>query len=475
MRSSVNSNLNPNVIKTNFTIYYIILFALILSISPHVLFANALPNFSDLVKKNGPAVVNISSVQKAKPQVFRHKAYRNDAPDVLRYFFGENFELPQEDKLSLGSGFIISKDGYILTNYHVIEGADEVIVRLQDRRELTAKIIGSDSKSDLALLKIEAKNLPKVTLGKSKNLSVGEWVLAIGTPFGFEASATKGIVSYLGRSLSATDYVPYIQTDVPINSGNSGGPLFNLKGEVVGINSRIYSHTGGFMGLSFAIPIDTAMHVVEQIKTYGKVRRGWLGVSIRDVNTLEQDSLGLDNLSGAYVVDIVKNSPAGKAGILSGDIILSFDNKKVDNASSLPVFVGETEIDSQVTVEILRDKTRQRVEVQISTLPGEAELNAQNGQRGLGDKLGLSVQAINNDQEYRWGISFGVSVESVLNDPAMRAGILEGDIITRVNNQEVADIDQYNRILAALPHNKWIPVLVYRQGRPVRLPVHLLP
>jgi len=302
-----------------------------------------LPDFTKLVEEHSKAVVNISTSQKERfgqksPHDFNGGSDRNEIiDDLMRRFFeppgnASPHGPSDKDVSSLGSGFIISEDGYIITNHHVIAGADEIIVRLSDRRELVAKVIGSDKRSDVALLKVEAKNLPILETGSSKNLKVGEWVVAIGSPFGFDHSVTAGIVSAKGRSLPSENYIPFIQTDVAINPGNSGGPLFNLKGEVVGINSQIYSRTGGFMGVSFAIPVDVAKRVVEQLKSKGKVSRGWLGVFIQEITPDLATSFGLKSPKGALIVEVMKEGPA-KGILQQGDIVIKFDGKEIADAS----------------------------------------------------------------------------------------------------------------------------------------------
>lgn len=455
--------------------------ALILSfamfIFSHPVQAEGLPDFADLVKKNGDTVVNISSVQHAKAMnAYPYGRNGEEVPDILRYFFGEGIQIQPQEKKSLGSGFIISKDGYILTNNHVVQDADEVIVRLHDRRELTAEVVGTDAKSDLALIKIDADKLPVVKIGKSANLQVGEWVLAIGSPFGFEASATKGIVSHLGRSLPSENYVPFIQTDVPINPGNSGGPLFNMSGEVVGINSQIYSRTGGFMGLSFAIPIDTAMDVVDQIKKHGKVQRGWLGVVIQEVSKDLADSFGLEKPEGALVAQVVEKSPAADAGIKEGDVILEFNGKKVETSSHLPILVGSANVDSLVDVNVLRQNKIRALKVRIGALP-EEEGSIPNKQmdKPMADKLGLIVSDIDKEQIQRWQVSVGAVVRQVIANPALEAGIQPGDIITQLNNREVDGRESYQEVLQSIPDDKWIPVLVYRRGKPVYIPLYIPP
>jgi serine protease Do len=435
--------------------------------------AESLPDFADLVKKNGPAVVNISSVQRPKAMNSYGRG-NEEVPDILRYFFGDGIQIQPQEKKSLGSGFIISKDGYVLTNNHVVQDADEVIVRLHDRRELVADVVGSDSKSDLALLKIDADKLPVVKMGKSAELQVGEWVLAIGSPFGFEASATKGIVSHLGRSLPSENYVPFIQTDVPINPGNSGGPLFNMDGEVVGINSQIYSRTGGFMGLSFAIPIDTAMNVVEQIKKHGKVQRGWLGVVIQEVNKDLADSFGLEKPEGALVAQVIEKSPAANAGIKEGDVILEFNGENVATSSDLPIFVGATTVDSLIDVKVLRQKKMRTLKARIGALPEEeGSVPHKQLDKPMADKLGLIVSDLDRDQVQRWQVNVGVLVRQVIGNPALEAGIQAGDIITQLNNREVDGRESYQEVLQSIPDDKWIPVLVYRRGKPVYIPLYI--
>jgi serine protease Do len=314
--------------------------------------AAVLPDFADLVEKQGPSVVNISTTTTVRPDA-RGPQMPNipeDDPafDMFRRFFpGPNGGMPgqprEQESHSLGSGFVINADGYILTNAHVVDGADEVVVKLSDKREFKARVIGADKRTDVALIRIDGKNLPQVSLGDPGKLRVGEWVLAIGSPFGFESTVTAGIVSAKGRSLPQENFVPFIQTDVAINPGNSGGPLFNMKGEVVGINSQIYSRTGGFMGLSFAIPIDVAMDIAEQLKSNGKVTRGRIGVQIGPVTKDVAESIGLGKPEGALVSAVEPDSPAAKAGVEAGDVITKFDGKAIEKVSDLPRLVGNTQ------------------------------------------------------------------------------------------------------------------------------------
>ena len=326
--------------------HFLIGFCLLSMFAATAVQARSLPDFVGLAKENSPAVVNISIKQHKSASRFRHNFQMPDLPEdspfneFFKRFFderqGSDDEPREYETQSLGSGFIISDDGYILTNNHVVDEADEVIVRLSDRREFKAEVIGKDKRSDVALLKIAADNLPKVVqIGSTEDLEVGEWVLAIGSPFGFDHSVTSGIVSAKGRNLPSENYVPFIQTDVAINPGNSGGPLFNLDGEVVGVNSQIYSRTGGYMGLSFAIPIEMAMDVAEQLKTNGRVTRGWLGVLIQDVTRELADSFGMDHPKGALVARVMPDSPASVAGLQPGDVILEFNGMEITSSSKL--------------------------------------------------------------------------------------------------------------------------------------------
>jgi serine protease Do len=346
------------------------------SLSAGTAYASSLPQFTELVKQNSPAVVNISTKQSVSPQEMLPEALQspeNDAlfDELLKRFLengsgaGKSLDF---DSKSRGSGFIYSSDGYIVTNYHVVESADEITVRLNDGRELPAQLIGSDERTDVAVLKVAAKGLPVLKMGVSDKLEVGEWVLAIGSPFGFDHSATAGIVSAKGRSLPNENYVPFIQTDVAINPGNSGGPLFNLAGEVVGINSQIYSRSGGFMGVSFAIPIDVAQGVIEQLKSTGAVSRGWLGVYVQEIDTKLAQSFQMAKPEGALVAEVMPDGPA--AGVLNqGDVILSFDDKPVTNSAALPLLVGSTAIGKTVELAVLRAGKYKAVSLILTELP----------------------------------------------------------------------------------------------------------
>jgi serine protease Do len=448
--------------------------------------ARSLPDFTELVEHNRAAVVNISTTQRRTipadrprmPRGFEMPDLPEDSPfrEFFRRFFGEG-EIEEFDAQSLGSGFIISQDGFIISNNHVVRNADEVIVRLSDRREYKAKVVGTDEPSDVALLKIDAEGLPAVRLGTGYELKVGEWVLAIGSPFGFDHSVTAGIVSAKGRSLPRENYVPFIQTDVAINPGNSGGPLFNLQGEVVGVNSQIFSRTGGFMGLSFAIPIDVAMDVADQLRDKGRVSRGWLGVLIQDVTRELAESFGMAKPEGALVAKVLEGSPAERAGFEVGDILLSFDEHSIERSSDLPPIVGRTRVGREVAVELLRGGQSIALKVTTDELPADDELQV--AAAGTPDdveetKLGLVVRDMTDEERASVDpAEQGVVVSRVSTGPAERAGIRTGDLILMLNNQKVANSDDFERLAAELPQGKAVSVLVQRQGNPIFLALKL--
>jgi serine protease Do len=435
-------------------------------------YAANLPEFTELVAENAAAVVNISTVNKKQNNGLSQLAPNLQMPegtpfdDLFRHFFDNpNNQQPQPyEGRSLGSGFVLSSDGYILTNHHVIKDAEEIIVRFSDRSEYEAKVLGSDERSDVALLKVDAKNLKTVKLGDSTSLKVGEWVLAIGTPFGFDHSATAGIISALGRSLPSDSYVPFIQTDVAINPGNSGGPLFNLDGEVIGINSQIYSRTGGFMGVSFAIPMDVVMDVVAQIKSNGYVSRGWLGVAIQDVNRELAESFGLDKPQGAIVSRVIPESPAAKAGFEAGDVILSFNGKSIESSSALPPIVGRTEVGKSVPVKVMRNNKLKTISVVIEQLPEEEKVAQKTGKSGglVSDKLSIEVANLTSEQQEQFQTQEGVMVVDVNQGAAADAGIRRGDLLLSINNQKIKDADTLMELVSDLPSDRAIPVLVQR-------------
>jgi serine protease Do len=445
-----------------------------------------LPDFTEMVKANGKAVVNISTTQKASPEATNApvpdeqqmpEGIPPEMEELFKHFFnGQGGEMPR-DTQSLGSGFIISQDGYVLTNHHVVKDADEIVVKLTDRRELVAKLIGSDARTDVALLKVEATDLPVVTIGSPGNLQVGEWVLAIGSPFGFEQSVTAGIVSAKGRSLPGGNYVPFIQTDVAINPGNSGGPLFNMEGKVVGINSQIYSRSGGFMGLSFSIPMDVVMNVVDQIKTKGKAAHGWLGVQIQDVTRELAESFGMKKPQGALVAKIIPGSPAEKANLQIGDIITEFNGQAIDKSSDLPPMVGITPIDENAKLTVIRQGEIKTVNFKVGLLPEEVDKMAENKaspQHQVADRLGLVVTNLTDAQrDALQGLKNGVLVQDVGKGAAKEAGIQRGDVILRLQNNVIRDVADFDKIVKALPVGKSIAVLIQRQGSPIFLALKL--
>ncbi len=406
-----------------------------------------LPDFTDLADKQSPAVVNITTTQDAKQMKRGHKMPEpDDMMDFFRRFMppeGERFMPPRRGQ---GSGFLISSDGYILTNAHVVDDVDEVTVKLNDKREFRAKVIGSDARTDVALIKINADNLPRVTIGDPNRLKVGEWVLAIGAPFGFENSVTAGIVSAKGRSLPDENYVPFIQTDAAVNPGNSGGPLFNLKGEVVGINSQIISRNGGYMGLSFSIPIDVAMDVADQLKSEGKVNRGRLGIVIQEVTADLADSFGLKSPHGALVSDVEPGSPADKAGVQVSDIILKFDGKTVNSSIDLPRLVGATKPGTRSTLSIWRKGSMKELSVSVGELSDAKVAAAKQTDKKKTNRAGLSVTELTKEQKSVLKLNNGVLVEEA-SGIAARAGIEAGDVIVAVNNQEVNSAEELARLL----------------------------
>jgi len=441
----------------------------------------ALPDFTEIVDESKNSVVNISTKTKNK----RSSGKKYNIPELPegspfgelfdKFFEQDEFDRRRRDAQSLGSGFIISGDGYILTNHHVISGADEVIVRMANRKEYVAKIIGSDEASDVAVLKVDAEDLPTLKLGDSDELKVGEWVLAIGSPFGFDATVTAGIVSAKGRSLPSDNYVPFIQTDVAINPGNSGGPLFNLDGEVVGINSQIYSRSGGFMGLSFAIPIEMAVDVANQIKETGAVSRGWLGVLIQEVTRELAESFGMENPHGALVAKVLENSPAAEAGLEVGDVIVEFNGKKVMRSSGLPPLVGRALVGKQAQVTVIRDQRRQNIGVVIEQLPNpttQAAFTPEEDPAGEDSALGMKVEALGSEARKRLKIESGVKVVEVDElGPASDAGIQQGDVITMIDNRAVESIDDFEKITDQLTSGKSVALLVQRRAGPVFLAI----
>ena len=443
-------------------VYFAFVAGIILGASAY---AKELPDFTELVEKQGPAVVNISTTQ-----IIRGAQGFPFAEGDPYYEFFRRFapQMPRErESQSLGSGFIISADGYIMTNAHVVESADKITVRLTDKREFHAKVIGADKRTDVALLKIEATGLPIINVGNPDKLKVGEWVVAIGSPFGFDSSVTAGIVSAKGRSLPQDNFVPFIQTDVAINPGNSGGPLFNMSGEVVGINSQIYTRSGGSMGLSFAIPIDVATQVTEQLRTSGKVTRGRIGVMIQELTRELAESFGLAKPAGALISNVEKNGPADKAGIEASDVILKFDGRPVDRSSDLPRIVAATKPGSKVVVELWRKGTTKHVTVEIAEMQEEGMV-ARSAKKLVDDvagmiaRLGIVVSELSKEQLQELEASGGLLVEEVKGAAARAAGLQQGDVLLAIGNTSIRSLSQFNEILKQIPKGRNVALLVRR-------------
>lgn len=434
----------------------------------------SLPDFTELVEKAAPAVVNITATRKV---VSRAEPNQEEMPELFRRFF-RDYQGRNNPRPSTGSGFLISSDGYLLTNHHVVEGAEEIIVALSDRREREATLVGADPLSDLALLKIDERDLPAVSIGSSESLDVGEWVMAIGSPFGFELSVTAGIVSAKGRSLpdERGNYVPFIQTDVAINPGNSGGPLFNLEGKVIGINSQIFTRSGGFMGLSFSIPIDVAMEVVEQLKDKGSVSRGWLGVQIQRVDRDLAESFGLDRAAGALVTRVFADSPADKAGLEEGDIIVEFGGRAIDLSSDLPQVVGRIKAGSETSMDVVRNGELLEIAVKVGELDAQTPLAQSVQPRSPAEnRLGIQVRALADDEKTELAADVGVVVVDVAAGPGKRANLVAGDVITSMNNQWLDSVADFERALAELPGGVAIPVRIVRGQQPQFIAIKLDP
>ncbi|NWN81489.1 MAG: DegQ family serine endoprotease [Halomonas sp.] len=435
--------------------------------------ARELPDFTELVGEAAPGVVNISTTRVVESRNPFQGFGGEEVPEIFRHFFGDRFPVPPgrtpgkpQERQSLGSGFIISDDGYIMTNAHVVDGADEILVRLNDRRELPAELVGSDERTDVAVLKVDTDDLPTLRLGDSDNLEVGEWVAAIGSPFGFDHSVTAGIVSAIDRTLPRDAYVPFIQTDVAINPGNSGGPLFNLDGEVVGINSQIFTRSGGFMGLSFAIPINVAMDVADQLRNDGEVSRGWLGVMIQPVSRDLAESFGMDDPRGALVADLDPEGPAAAGGLEAGDVILEVDGTSVHDSSALPRLIGRTAPGSDVELELMRDGERRSLEVTLGDWPDSGNTPAGESRDSDQARLGVTVTELDAEQRERQGIEGGVRIVAV--DPsgaAAKAGLRPGDILVSIDHQAVSSASELVTLASELPTDRAVPVRLYRDGR----------
>ncbi|NOT65166.1 MAG: DegQ family serine endoprotease [Methylotenera sp.] len=469
---------------------WIAVFGLMASVNTNV-YAKDLPDFTTLAENHGAEVVNISVTQTMRADTGLSPFPGLEGDEQLQEFFkrfgipnmpgmpgapGQNGS-PQPDykSQSLGSGFIISSDGYILTNAHVISDADEVIVKLADKREFKAKVIGADKRTDVALVKIEATGLPKANVGDPSKLKVGEWVAAIGSPFGLENTMTAGIVSAKGRALPQENFVPFIQTDVAINPGNSGGPLYNLNGEVVGINSQIYSRSGGSMGLSFAIPIDVAIDVSNQLKATGKITRGWLGIAIQEITKELAESFGMKNTNGALVAGVEKNGPADKGGLVAGDVILKFDGKQIATSADLPRAVGATKPGKIVAVEILRKGSLKTLNMGIGEMPADPVDVAQPNKpvpKAEVNKIGLTLKELTPAQKKKLNGKNGLLVVDSIG-AAAQAGIRRGDVILGLNNSETQSVELFNKQINGVAAGKTVAVLVLRGESTLYVPIKI--
>ena len=431
-----------------------------------------LPDMSDIVARNGAAVVNISvsgTVKNPAMQELPGLDPNDPFYEFFRRFRGPQPRAGERQVRGQGSGFVLREDGIILTNAHVIAGADEVIVKLTDKREFKAKVLGSDKTSDVAVLKIEASNLPTLKIGRSANTRVGEWVLAIGSPFGFENSATAGIVSAKSRSLPDDNYVPFIQTDVPVNPGNSGGPLFNMAGEVIGINAQIYSRTGGYEGLSFAIPIEVAMNVEAQIVKYGKVQRGRLGITIQEVNQSLADSFGMSQATGALVSAIENGSPAAKGGLEPGDVILSVNGQEIKSSNELPPIIADLRPGEAAKLKIWRKNGARELELKVGAQK-EEKTAANDTKEAAQGRLGLALRALTAEERRQTGNKGGLLVENA-SGTAARAGIRAGDVLLSVNGEAVSTVEQVRGLINKA--SKRVALLIQRENSTLFVPIDL--
>lgn len=429
-------------------------------------FAQAqIQDWSELFEKNKPTVVSITITGEKKANIMQNP-FPQGSP--FEFFFDQQQAQRPRQIAGSGSGFILEQDGYIVTNAHVVQDADVITVHLSDRRELKAKLIGTDEKSDVAILKIDTKNLPTVKIGNSEILKVGQPVLAVGSPFGLDYTATQGIISSLGRNLPSDNYTPFIQTDAAVNPGNSGGPLFNVNGEVIGINSQIYSRTGSYAGVSFAIPIDLVMDVAKQLRENGKVSRGWLGVTIQEITPELADSYKMERPHGALISDVLKDSPAEKAKLKVGDVITKFNGKEIQESSALPANVGRIAAGSTAKLTVLRDNKTIEIDVKIEALPDDLDSISSNGTTS-NNKLGIEVAElpanISNIE--------GVIIRNVNKGPAQKAGINKDDIIREINGLPVRNLKDFNEIIAQAKDNNVLRILLQRQNRAIFVAIRL--
>ena len=433
----------------------------------------AYPDFTGIVEKNMPAVVIVnanrsSNTANSNNQFQTPPGMPDEFNDLFKKYFDERNNQPKRRQPSSGSGFILSSDGYIMTNHHVVNGADKINIITNDQTTYEASLIGSDKRSDLALLKIQANNLPVVKIASFDNVKLGEWVLAIGSPFGFNQTVTAGIVSGKQRKLAGDNYVPYIQTDVAINPGNSGGPLFNLSGEVIGVNAQIYSRTGGFMGVSFAIPSDTVNDVFYQLKTKGKVSRGWLGVYIQEIDDKLAKSFGLKKARGALVSKILPDSPAEKARFKQGDVILKFNDNEIKKSTDLPLIVGQSEVGKSFRVQIIRNKMITNLSVTLEELPTEDKIASIGTKKITSNSFsGISVRNLSPQDIKLLEIKSGVIVTNVDDNINNNFDVKANDVITKINNTIINNVDDFSKIMAKSKNNTYVNLLVYRQSTPL--------
>ena len=459
----------------------LLFFILTLSFSSNVFSQTNLPDFTSVVEKNIPAVVIVNATKQVKNNFNNSPFNSPDIPDDLRDYFGRFFDPKNNNNNqierqmpSVGSGFILTSDGYIMTNNHVVSDSIEISITLSDETVLEAKLIGSDSRSDLALLKVDGKDLPIVSVATADNLKVGEWVLAIGSPFGFSHTVTAGIVSGKQRKLPNESYVPYIQTDVAINPGNSGGPLFNLSGDVVGVNAQIYTRTGGFMGVSFAIPSETMLDVFSQLKDEGKVTRGWLGVFIQEVDKNLAKSFGMDKPTGAVIAKVLKDSPASKSGLKQGDVILKFNGETIKKSGDLPPLVGMTKVNAKVKVEILRNNQNLNIFVRIEELPAEEDIASIQQEKIKKTQMsGITVSDINDVTKRELNIYGGVRVDEVTSQQSNNSGIKIDDIITHINNEPIYNTQDFQSKIKDIGISNYANFLIYRNSNPLYLAIKI--
>ncbi|RFS30171.1 Do family serine endopeptidase [Acinetobacter cumulans] len=443
------------------------LYAAVFTVAATQVQAAAPVDFSNLVEQVSPAVVSVNVVKKLSQE----ELLQQQVPEILKRFFGNQVIIPQQrmpqEKTAYGSAFFISKDGYLLTNHHVVEDASKVTIVLNDRREIDAKVVGSDERTDVALLKVTGTNFPELRTGNVEQLKVGEPVLAIGSPFGFDYSASAGIVSAKMRNMMGETSVPFIQTDVALNPGNSGGPLFNQRGEVVGVNSRIFSGTGGYMGLSFSIPIDVAMDVAEQLKKNGKVTRTYLGVSLQDIDRNLAESYNLSKPEGSLITQVTPNSPAARAGLKAGDVILKLDGAPISRTSDLLNNLNRSVPNQTIQLEVLRDDKRRNISATLVVAPDDTPAQSQNkAPVSKGPVLGVSIRNLTEAELSRLDVKGGVLIQDVLRDGiAAQAKILPGDVVTQLNNKTINNANDFVSAVSELKKGTIARVAIIREGQ----------